>query len=1052
METSKNKKIEIISSHTDVKESDKQEGIDVYGKKPLDENVEHTSKSMPEPTVDQIRRKEEILQKIASLEKAFKSTNYVGDKSLIEEEIIQLENELRKNPSDRRVSDGKIKTAKELAMEGKIAWREKGDTKISQVNEVTKTTSAKTENLSEEEKIRVELRKVKMPEEDIDNLLVKRTKEIEPATAVKEKILENKENKEKYSREELLNAAEIFCKFNSAAYYKNPEERTIAEERALVGLKAEHSEREIDAAVKVAGKRNELSDLKEQILRVKKEYKDAMDNTSVGTLVVKAKYDQQIQDIKRKIRLIDNDYNPLLRELKIANLDSQLKNLEKYRDHADFKEKVEDAELFALSIIQTEKIRYQDAKISANSTLNPKIWDKVKNGWKRTTETKLFQGYAKMGRGRRMAISAAMIGVSSVLVPVTLVGGAIALVGGGVGGYFLSKKVAQPLARKAYEHDSAKTLREQQEEMIGSKGVEKKVKNKNKGENKEKWWKNLFKKSESKNEEKEIVGAKESAEEMKLLEQLARGEIDSAEREKILGKIADFNIALCDKYTDKMRRDKKYYVANNVLGTVAAGLIAGRGARMMAGWIVGPGILDIAGTPKTDGGIIEGHPPKGGGGPEIENMPPKGGTAPVEPSGPKGDYVLPEVIVTPKTGGLEINEDILKMATVGEGEGVEHVLRRQLEMNPGKFGFTGDMGDKVAIHEWSGGKAHLIAIDQGYVEEGTESWVRDMGPDGPKGNPAYVLDIDTSGKPSITEYFEGKSSGTGGVNSPYEYSHDSPVPQRYVSAIDNTPDQTITDSDLGPKVDNLQPIDNLHTTHLDEYVDTSKIEGQPVNNVGSSTEAVSSGSTLSIGQEQVSDVYTKNIEHLFPENTVGVWSDVRTLPADQVIGFKNPGRLAGLTDYLNKLEETTGLKPKSGSLIQGPESVYKYVNRALQEAANTGKLNEVMLENFNPVNIIGEQSEKFNSMLHGLVHENLTELSGNIPKYSIVLGVSPEKITEALTGLEGTKDIVGSISKLAIEHPEQARLLSKILEAEPILNPETRAFKDALDLIINSKK
>ena len=43
---------------------------------------------------------------------------------------------------------------------------------------------------------------------------------------------------------------------------------------------------------------------------------------------------------------------------------------------------------------------------------------------------------------------------------------------------------------------------------------------------------------------------------MKLLEQLARGKIDSAEKEKILGKIADFNIALCDKYTDKMRRDK----------------------------------------------------------------------------------------------------------------------------------------------------------------------------------------------------------------------------------------------------------------------------------------------------------------------------------------------------------------------------------------------------------------------------------------------------------------------------------------------------------------
>ncbi|MEK7105040.1 MAG: hypothetical protein AAB868_03295, partial [Patescibacteria group bacterium] len=664
----KPKKIETIPSYYNVKESDKQEGIDFYGKKPLDENEEYISESILKPTVEQIRRREEILQRIALLEKSFKSTNYVGDKSLIEEEIIQLENELRKNPSDRKVSDGKIKTAKELAMEGKIAWGEKNDTKVNQTNEVIKTTDVKTENLSEEEKIRMELREANMPEEDINNLLEKRTKKVNPVintvetnpTTKDKNIVDDKENKEKYSREELLNAAEIFCKFNSAAYYKDPEERKIAEERALVGLKTEHSEREIKAAIKVSGKRNELSGLKEQILRVKREYKDAMDNTSVGTLVVKAKYNQQIQDIKLKIRLIDNDYNPLLRELKIANLDSQLKNLEKYRDHADFKEKVEDTELFALSIIQTEKIRYQDAKISANSALNPKIWDKVKNGWERVTGTKLFQGYAKMGRGRRMAISAAIIGASTAFVPVTLVGGAIALVGGGVGGYFLAKKVAQPLARKAYEHDSAKTLKEQQEEMIGSKGVEKKVKNK--GENKEKgWkkWKNLFKKSESATEEKETVGAKEAADEMKLLEQLARGKIDSAEKEKILGKIADFNIALCDKYTDKMRRDKKYYVANNVLGTVAAGLIAGRGARMMAGWIVGPGILDIAGTSKSGTGIIEGHHPKPGVAPE--NIPPKGGAMPGEPSGPKGEHVLPEVVVTPKTGSM-FDEETLKMA------------------------------------------------------------------------------------------------------------------------------------------------------------------------------------------------------------------------------------------------------------------------------------------------------------------------------------------------------------------------------------------------------
>lgn len=37
---------------------------------------------------------------------------------------------------------------------------------------------------------------------------------------------------------------------------------------------------------------------------------------------------------------------------------------------------------------------------------------------------------------------------------------------------------------------------------------------------------------------------------------------------------------------------------------------------MMAGWIVGPGILDIAGTSKSGTGIIEGHHPKPGVAPE----------------------------------------------------------------------------------------------------------------------------------------------------------------------------------------------------------------------------------------------------------------------------------------------------------------------------------------------------------------------------------------------------------------------------------------------------
>jgi hypothetical protein len=896
------KKIENISSNYKIKESDKREGIKIYGGEPLGEN-EEVEIGIPKPTAKEIRRREEILQRIALLEKSLKSSNYVEDKNLIEKEIIELENELRKNPSDRKISDGKVKTAKELAMEGKIAW-DKGD-------EIGGETSQKRENNPVPRAGKFEVLELNFndntetPKVEGEN---KKEEDI-PISILPDGTIEGKE---KHSREELLNAAEIFCKYNRAAYYKDPTERKIAEERALLELKDKHSEREIEASIKVAAKRNEMFELKDRISRVKQEYKSAMDNPSAEISTVRAKYDQQIENIKREMRLIDNDYIPLLRDLKVANLDNQLKNLEKYRDHTDFKEKVQDAELFALSMIQTEMVRYQDAKVSSNSVINPKGWDHVKNFFKRRVEglskNKLFQGYMKMGRGKRMALNAAMIGAGTALwLPASVAAGAstVAFVGykmarsvmGGTFGYYLSKKVFQPIARIAYEHDDKKMREKQQSEAINS-------------------------------------------EEMAHFEQLARNETNLTEREKILQKIADFNIELCDQYTDKIRRNKRWFMANNALGTVAAGLIGGKGAQLTADWLAGPGMFGIFGT--SHGTVInkEAVPdnnPKGGGTVVPGENGPKGGVVPVpgEENMPKGGGVMPGIDSVPKPAGPVINQETLNMATVRNGEGVEHVLRRQLEANPGKFGFKGDMTNKAAVHEWSGGKAEVIAVDQKYRMGNTESWVRDMGPKGPEGNPAYVLDLDASGKPSIHEYFEGKASGTGGLNSPYEYSHNSPISsQRYISAIDNTPEQVTNTNSGGIKA---------------EFVDTSKIQGQPASKVAAtpSSEIISSSKPTISSLEQtrhISDVYEKNIEHLFPENTMGNWTDLRTLSASQIFGLKEPGRLLGLTNYLHKLEEVTGLNPTEGTWLKSSENVFHYVNRAIQKASELGRLEEVILK------------------------------------------------------------------------------------------------------------
>ena len=192
------------------------------------------------------------------------------------------------------------------------------------------------------------------------------------------------------------------------------------------------------------------------------------------------------------------------------------------------KKKTEDAELFALSMIQTETVRYQDAKISSNSIINPQGWDHVKNffkrGGRRTFKNKLLKGYMSMGRGKRMALNVAMIGGATALwLPATVAAGASAVgfVGykmarslmGGAFGYFLSKKVFQPIVRHAYEHDEARDRKEQQREVLAS-------------------------------------------EEMAHFQELARGETDPTEREKILQKIADKNIELCNKYAEKIRRNK----------------------------------------------------------------------------------------------------------------------------------------------------------------------------------------------------------------------------------------------------------------------------------------------------------------------------------------------------------------------------------------------------------------------------------------------------------------------------------------------------------------
>lgn len=81
--------------------------------------------------------------------------------------------------------------------------------------------------------------------------------------------------------------------------------------------------------------------------------------------------------------------------------------------------------------------------------------------------------------------------------------------------------------------------------------------------------------------------------------------------------------------------------------------------------------------------------------------------------GERDPFIPPKGILTDNT--------LLK-----KGDGIESVLRRQLEENPEKFGYEGDAKDSLSLRKWSGVSAHKIAIDpkNGFVDSNTGAETR----------------------------------------------------------------------------------------------------------------------------------------------------------------------------------------------------------------------------------------------------------------------------------------------------------------------------------------
>jgi|GEM_PF-6006238 len=75
-----------------------------------------------------------------------------------------------------------------------------------------------------------------------------------------------------------------------------------------------------------------------------------------------------------------------------------------------------------------------------------------------------------------------------------------------------------------------------------------------------------------------------------------------------------------------------------------------------------------------------------------------------------GDIPLAEVRAEPT------EQNILDLAAIREGDGFTQVISRQLEAQPGKFGYAGDFTDKGALHDWAVEQSKIIAQRHGFLD------------------------------------------------------------------------------------------------------------------------------------------------------------------------------------------------------------------------------------------------------------------------------------------------------------------------------------------------
>ena len=375
--------------------------------------------------------------------------------------------------------------------------------------------------------------------------------------------------------------------------------------------------------------------------------------------------------------------------------------------------------------------------------------------------------------------------------------------------------------------------------------------------------------------------------------------------------------------------------------------------------------------------------------------------APLNVEHPAPNAVVPETYQT-----IEIDKD----AIVHKGEGIENALRRQIEHDPKiatSLGFKGDVADAKALHEFSGGAAHRVALDHGYVDKETGAEIRVR----PADEVAYKLKLD-SGELKVDEikvhggFVETRGQGdkfeTGNKVQGYEYKdsgyHGSILHNTEKTSVTPTPEHyeptssTVSGAErISKSAINPNTAAEELKARIGERIDATKTPGGTIKkgaDIRTGT-TIRTGTIIGTGDGvrngevfaglspnenlilqthpelsnnpfhlpgraliEVYNIHRNNLDHLLPGNTMEAWGTMSHLKASNILErtaignteLQNDSPYGHIFAYLHRLNEVTGLKPRGANIFHWKaETTEQYIARALQKAAQIGILDNTIL-------------------------------------------------------------------------------------------------------------